>query len=193
MNEIKKCQWCLKTKLEEAYHDAEWGVPVYDDNKLFESLSLELCQSGLSWHTILNKREGYRHAFLHFDIKKVAAFDDAKIETLLLDASIVRHRAKISAIINNAQCILHIQQEYGSFSDYIWQFTDNKTLVGRWETKEQVPATTELSILISKALKKRGFKFLGPTTTYAFMQSVGLVNDHTLDCFRFNINNHLTH
>jgi len=174
MNETKKCQWALKTKLEENYHDAEWGVPIYDDIKLFEALSLELCQSGLSWHTILNKREGYRAAFHHFDLNTVAAFDDAEIEILLLDASIVRHRAKISAIINNA-------------SDYIWQFTDNKTLVGNWQSKEEVPASTELSILISKELKKKGFKFLGPTTTYAFMQSVGLVNDHTTDCFRFDV------
>lgn len=187
MNETKKCLWALKTKLEEAYHDTEWGVPVYDDNKLFESLSLELCQSGLSWHTILNKREGYRMAFNQFDIKTVAVFDDAKIEALLQNAGIVRHRAKILAIINNAQCILNVQKEYGSFSDYIWQFTDNKTLVGQWQSKEEVPATTELSTLMSKELKKKGFKFLGPTTTYAFMQSVGLVNDHTMDCFRFNL------
>ena len=187
MNKTKKCQWALKTKLEEAYHDTEWGVPVYDDTTLFEALSLELCQSGLSWHTILNKREGYRAAFHQFDLRIVAAFDDAKIETLLLDTGIVRHRAKISAIINNAQCILNVQQEFGSFSDYIWQFTDNKTLVGNWQSKEEVPAFTELSILISKELKKKGFKFLGPTTTYAFMQSVGLVNDHTTDCFRFDV------
>jgi DNA-3-methyladenine glycosylase I len=186
MNQTKKCQWALKTKLEEAYHDAEWGVPVYDDTKLFEALSLELCQSGLSWHTILNKREGYRAAFNQFDLKSVAAFDDAKIEELLLDAGIVRHRAKISAIINNAQCILNVQQEYGSFSDYIWQFTDNKTLVGNWKSKEEVPASTELSVQISKDMKKKGFKFLGPTTIYAFMQSVGLIHDHTTDCFRFD-------
>jgi len=187
MSDIKKCQWALKTKLEEHYHDTEWGVPVYDDSKLFEALSLELCQSGLSWHTILNKREGYRAAFHHFDLKTVAAFDEAKIEALLLDAGIVRHRAKISAIINNARCILEVQQAYGSFSDYIWQFTDNKTIVGHWQSREEVPASTELSIQISKDLKKKGFKFLGPTTTYAFMQSIGLVNDHTTDCFRFNV------
>ena len=187
MNQTKKCQWALKTKLEEAYHDAEWGVPVYDDAKLFEALSLELCQSGLSWHTILNKREGYRAAFNQFDLKTVAEFDDVKIEELLLDAGIVRHRAKISAIINNAQCILNVQKEYGSFSAYIWQFTDYKTLVGHWQSKEEVPASTELSVQISKDMKKKGFKFLGPTTTYAFMQSVGLINDHTTDCFCFNI------
>jgi len=183
MQEIKKCQWALKTKLEEDYHDTEWGVPVYEDVKLFEALSLELCQSGLSWHTILNKREGYRAAFAQFDIKKVASFDDKKIESLLLDAGIVRHRAKISAIINNAQCILKLQQEYGSFSDYIWQFTDHKILVGNWSSKDDVPASTELSTLVSKDMKKKGFKFLGPTTTYAFMQSVGILNDHTRDCF----------
>jgi len=186
MNQTKKCLWALKTKLEEAYHDAEWGVPVYDDSKLFEALSLELCQSGLSWHTILNKREGYRAAFHQFDLKSVAAFDEAKIEELVLDAGIVRHRAKISAIINNARCILNVQQEYGSFSDYIWQFTDNKTLVSHWQSSEEVPASTALSVQISKELKKKGFKFLGPTTIYAFMQSVGLVNDHTTDCFRFD-------
>jgi len=187
MNEIKKCQWALKTRLEEHYHDTEWGVPISDDTKLFEALSLELCQSGLSWHTILNKREGYRAAFNQFDLKTVAAFDEAKVEALLLDAGIVRHRAKILAIINNAQCILNVQKEYGSFSEYIWQFTDHKTIVGHWQSKEEVPASTELSTLISKDMKKKGFKFLGPTTTYAFMQSVGLLNDHTTDCFRFNV------
>lgn len=186
MSVINKCQWALKTKLEEAYHDQEWGVPVTDDAKLFELLSLELCQSGLSWHTILTKREGYRLLFNQFDIDAVAAFDESKIEELLLDIRIVRHKAKISAIINNAKCILDIQKEYGSFSDFIWGFVEHKPIVGYWKSEQDVPASTELSNKISKEMKKRGFKFLGTTTVYAFMQSVGIVNDHTIDCHRFN-------
>ncbi len=187
MSELKKCQWALKTKLEEAYHDTEWGVPIYDDKKLFELLSLELCQSGLSWHTILKKRDGYLSAFNQFDIKSVSLFDERKVEVLLQDTGIVRHKAKISAIINNAKCILSIQQEYGSFSNYIWAFTDNKIIVGNWRSEEEVPASTELSTQISKHMKKKGFKYLGTTTLYAFMQSVGLVNDHTVECFRFKV------
>ncbi|NMR27149.1 DNA-3-methyladenine glycosylase I [Pseudoalteromonas sp. NEC-BIFX-2020_015] len=186
MNKINKCQWSLKTALEEAYHDEEWGVPIYSDNKLFELLSLELCQSGLSWHTILSKRSGYLIAFNQFDIEQVASFNDDKIEALVVDARIVRHRAKISAIINNAKCILTIQKEYNSLSNYLWRFVGNKPIVGNWASEEDIPASTELSTHISKELKKKGFKFLGTTTIYAFMQSVGLVNDHTIDCFRFN-------
>ena len=186
MNIIKKCQWSLKTTLEEAYHDEEWGVPIRNDSKLFELLSLELCQSGLSWHTILKKREGYQLVFSQFDIEKVATFDESKIEELLLDTRIVRHRAKISAIINNAKCILDIQKEYGSFSNFLWEFVDHKTIIGNWESEQEVPASTDLSTYISKEMKKRGFKFIGTTTIYAFMQSVGLVNDHTIDCYRFN-------
>ncbi len=186
MNIIKKCQWSLKTTLEEVYHDEEWGVPIRNDSKLFELLSLELCQSGLSWHTILKKREGYQLVFSQFDIEKVATFDESKIEELLLDTRIVRHRAKISAIINNAKCILDIQKEYGSFSNFLWEFVDHKTIIGNWESEQEVPASTDLSTYISKEMKKRGFKFIGTTTIYAFMQSVGLVNDHTIDCYRFN-------
>ena len=186
MNKIKKCQWSLKTTLEEDYHDKEWGVPIKNDRKLFELLSLELCQSGLSWYTILKKREGYQLVFRQFDIETVAIFDESKVEELLLDARIVRHRAKILAIINNAKCILDIQKECGSFSNFIWGFVDHKPIIGNWKSEQDVPASTDLSTHISKEMKKRGFKFLGTTTIYAFMQSVGLINDHTINCYRFN-------
>jgi DNA-3-methyladenine glycosylase I len=186
MNSIKKCQWSLKTTLEEHYHDNEWGVPIKNDSKLFELLSLELCQSGLSWHTILKKREGYQIAFRQFDIEAVANFDESKIEELLLDSRIVRHRAKISAIINNAKCILKIQKEYGSFSNFLWGYVDHKPIVGNWNSEQEVPTSTKLSTNISKDMKKKGFKFLGTTTVYAFMQSVGIANDHATSCYRFN-------
>jgi len=186
MRTVNKCQWSLKTNLEETYHDEEWGVPIFDDRKLFELLALELCQSGLSWHTILKKRAGYLSAFHKFDIDKVASFDEEKVEELVLDAGIVRHRGKISAIINNARCIVDIQKEHGSFSDYLWSFVDKQPIVGNWLSENDVPASTELSTQISKEMKKKGFKFLGSTTIYAFLQSVGVVNDHTVECFRFN-------
>ena len=186
MGNSNKCQWSLKTDLEEVYHDEEWGVPVFDDKTLFELLSLELCQSGLSWHTILKKREGYLLAFDNFEINKVAAYDQDTIDTLVVDERIVRHRAKISAIINNAKCFISIQTEYGSFSEYLWGFVNKTPVVGSWKDESLVPAFTELSDKISKDMKKQGFKFLGSTTVYAFLQSVGVVNDHTIKCFRFS-------
>ena len=182
----KKCPWSLKTVLEEAYHDKEWGVPIYDDDKLFQSLSLELCQSGLSWHTILKKREGFKAAFDCFVIDKVCQYDEQKIADLLLDKSIVRHKAKISAIVNNACCIKNIHAQNTTFSNYLWGFIDHKPIIGHWKNASDVPSSSSLSDHISKELKKIGFKFLGTTTVYAFMQSVGMVNDHILDCFRFN-------
>lgn len=185
MNNVIKCQWSTKTELEEAYHDTEWGVPVFDDTLLFELLSLELCQSGLSWHTILKKREGYRNAFEQFNITKVATYNDDHIAQLVTDESIVRHKAKITAIINNAAAILSIQQEFGSFSDYLWGFVNHQPIIGGWQHESEVPASTPLSDQISKDLKKRGFKFLGSTTVYAFLQAVGIVNDHIQTCFRF--------
>ncbi|UTW47959.1 DNA-3-methyladenine glycosylase I [Bacterioplanoides sp. SCSIO 12839] len=185
MNNVIKCQWSTKTELEEAYHDTEWGVPVFDDTLLFELLSLELCQSGLSWHTILKKREGYRNAFEQFNIAKVAIYNDDHIAQLVTDENIVRHKAKITAIINNAAAILKVQQEFGSFSGYLWGFVNHQPIVNGWQQESEVPASTPLSDQISKDLKKRGFKFLGSTTVYAFLQAVGIVNDHIQTCFRF--------
>lgn len=191
MSNVVKCNWSLKTELEEKYHDEEWGVPILDDTKLFELLSLELCQSGLSWHTILKKREGFIKAFDGFDIVRVSKFSEKKTEKLLTNEEIVRHRAKITAIINNASRVLEIQKEFGAFSNYLWGFVDHKPVVGGWDEESEIPSSTELSDKISKDLKSRGFKFLGTTTTYAFLQSVGVVNDHIKTCFRFNQCNQL--
>ena len=181
-----RCPWADTHPLNAAYHDSEWGVPLYDDQRLFEFLILEGMQAGLSWLTILKKREHYRKGFHNFDAVSIARFTEKKQLALLQDPGIIRNRLKVASIVNNAKIYLDVIEEYGNFSDYIWQFTDNKTLVGNWQSKDEVPASTELSTLISKELKKKGFKFLGPTTVYAFMQSVGLLNDHTTDCFRFN-------
>lgn len=186
MSNVVKCSWSLKNELEEKYHDEEWGVPVFDDTKLFELLSLELCQSGLSWHTILKKRKGYLIAFDGFDVVKVSKYSDKKIDKLVTNKEIVRHRAKITSIINNAKCIIKIQDEFGSFSNYLWDYVEHKSIVGGWEDESEVPSSTDLSDRISKDLKKRGFKFLGTTTIYAFLQSVGIVNDHIKTCFRFS-------
>ena len=168
------------------YHDQEWGVPVHDDRKHFEFLVLESAQAGLSWATILKKRSGYRKAFANFDVQKVARFDERKLEELLTNPGIIRNRAKIAATINNAQEFIKIQNEFGSFDKYIWQFVDGKPIVNHWKDMSQVPVTTKESDLLSKDLKKRGFKFVGSTTIYAHMQAIGLVNDHTIDCFRFS-------
>lgn len=185
MAERYRCRWATKHPLEEAYHDTEWGIPVHDDNKLFEMLTLESAQSGLSWLTILKKREGYQQAFEQFDITKVAQFDEAKIAELLENPNIVRHKQKISATVNNAQKILEIQAEYGSFDNYLWRFVNHQPIVNAWEDEADVPASTPLSDDISKALKKEGIKFFGTTTCYAFMQAVGMVNDHVVSCFRY--------
>jgi DNA-3-methyladenine glycosylase I len=166
------------------YHDAEWGVPQRDRIRLFEKLSLEGAQAGLSWRTILNKREGYRACFAGFDPAKVARFTPARVERLVLDARIVRNRAKITSVIDNARALRRLERELGGFSDYLWSFVDGEPIVNRWRTMEQLPATTELSTALSKDLKRRGFRFVGPTTMYALMQAMGMVNDHTVDCFR---------
>jgi DNA-3-methyladenine glycosylase I len=180
-----RCPWLDTTKPDYvAYHDAEWGVPVYDDRILFEFLTLESAQAGLSWYTILKKREGYRNAFANFDVQKVAKFNDDDIEHLLQDEGIVRHRLKISATINNAKRFIEIQQEFGSFHRYQWQFVLNKPHISNLNTVEDYPAITEASTAFAKDLKERGFKFLGPTTVYAYMQACGMVNDHSNDCFR---------
>ncbi|OUS74664.1 DNA-3-methyladenine glycosylase [Pseudoalteromonas sp. A601] len=180
-----RCPWLDTSKQDYVtYHDEEWGVPLYDDQKLFEFITLESAQAGLSWYTILKKRDGYRRAFANFDVKTVASFSEADIERLMLDESIVRNRLKISATINNAKRFLEIQQEFGSFSNYQWQFVDNQPQVSNLNELSDYPAITEASTAFAKDLKKRGFKFLGPTTVYAHMQASGMVNDHSNDCFR---------
>ena len=181
-----RCSWCGDDPLYVAYHDKEWGVPVYDDDTLFEFLILETFQAGLSWITILRKRENFRKAFDNFNYKKIAKYSEKKYELLLQDAGIIRNKLKIKATISNAQAFMEIQQEFGSFSKYIWNFTHGKPIKNAFNNLKQVPATTELSDIISKDLKKRGFKFVGSTVIYAHMQATGMVNDHTIDCFRYN-------
>ncbi len=179
-----RCRWCGQDPLYMQYHDEEWGVPVHDDRKFFEMLILEGVQAGLSWITVLRKRDNYRYAFDNFDCEKVAAYDDAKIAALLADAGIIRNKLKITAAVKNAQAFLDIQREYGSFDHYIWRYVDGKPIQNTWASHEHVPAITKEAEQISKDLRKRGFKFVGPTICYAFMQAVGMVNDHTTDCFR---------
>ncbi len=181
---MKKCSWALSSPSEQHYHDHEWGVPVHDDRLLFEFLILEGAQAGLSWATILNKREGYQLAFDHFDAEKIAEYDDRKIGELLANPGIVRNRLKINAAITNAQAFLNVKQEFGSFDVYIWQFVDGRPQHNSWEKAADIPATAPSSEIMSKALKKRGFKFVGSTICYAYMQATGMVNDHTTDCFR---------
>ena len=181
-----RCEWAGDDPLMEKYHDEEWGVPKHDDLRLFEDLILDGAQAGLSWLTILRKRENYRLAFDTFDPVKVAAYDEAKIEELLGNPGIVRNRQKINSAVKNASAFLKIQEEFGSFDAYIWGFVNGKPVQNFRETMSEVPAKTELSEAISKDLKNRGFNFVGPTIIYAFMQAVGLVNDHTVDCFRYH-------
>ena len=172
--------------LYEAYHDKEWGVPIKDDNTLFEFLILETFQAGLSWITILRKRENFRKAFDNFDYKKIAAYDEAKINALLQDAGIVRNKLKVRAAVTNAQAFQEVQKEFGSFSSYFWSFVDGKPIKNSVKNYKDAPANTEISDAISKDLKKRGFKFVGSTVVYAHMQATGLVNDHEINCFRYN-------
>lgn len=183
---MKKCIWATKHKLEEAYHDTEWGVPVYDDRLLFEFLILEGAQAGLSWITVLAKREHYRKVFDNFEADKIIHYDRKKIDDLLSDAGIIRNKLKINSVISNAQVFLEIQKEYGSFSKFIWNFVGGKPIQNKWENFADIPTRTEISDLMSKTLKKKGFKFIGTTICYAFMQAVGMVNDHTTDCFRYD-------
>jgi DNA-3-methyladenine glycosylase I len=179
---VARCHWATKPAMIE-YHDREWGRPVHDDRLFFEFLILEGAQAGLSWETILNKRENYRRAFDRFDAKKIARYDKRNVRELLANAGIVRNRLKIAATISNAQAFLAVQKEFGSFDKYIWQFVGGKPLVNRWEKSTKVPARTEESDAMSKDLKARGFRFVGTTICYAFMQATGLVNDHARDCF----------
>ncbi|HJP81100.1 MAG TPA: DNA-3-methyladenine glycosylase I [Candidatus Saccharimonadales bacterium] len=182
---LSRCHWVSSDELYIDYHDTEWGVPLHGDKKLFEFLILEGMQAGLSWITILKRRDNYRKAFANFDPRLVAAFTDTDIERLMNDAGIIRNRAKIMAAINNARRFLEVQQEFGSFSKYQWAFVKGSPLENSWTSGSDVPAITDESIAFSKDLKKRGFKFVGPTTVYAHMQACGMVNDHIVDCFRF--------
>lgn len=178
-----RCDWAGNDELYQRYHDEEWGVPSYDDQHLFEMLILEGAQAGLNWITILRKREGYRRAFDNFDVEKIARYTPNKIEKLLLNPEIVCNRLKVNAAVINARRYLDVLKEHESFSDYIWQFVDGKPVVNKWKTMKQVPATTAQSDAMSKALKKCGFKFVGSTICYAYMQAVGMVNDHLTGCF----------
>lgn len=179
-----RCDWCLGSELYIKYHDEEWGVPVFDDRKQFEFLVLESAQAGLSWLTVLKKRENYRLQYDGFDPLKIINYSDNKIEKMLNDPGIIRNRKKIEASINNAEKFLKIVEEYGSFCDYLWSYVNHRPVVNIWEKLSQVPATTKLSDRISKDLKSRGFKFLGSTIIYAHLQAVGIVNDHLITCFR---------
>tara|TARA_B110001450_G_scaffold161526_1_gene150548 strand:+ start:1228 stop:1788 length:561 start_codon:yes stop_codon:yes gene_type:complete len=179
-----RCFWVTDNELYKKYHDQEWGVSVYDDKKLFEFLILETFQAGLSWLTILNKRENFRKAFDNFNCKKIALYSEIKYQELLKDQGIVRNKLKIRGAIINAQLFVKVQKEFGSFSTFIWSYVNDKPIINKFETREEVPTKTLLSDIISKDLKKRGFKFVGATTIYAYMQAIGMVTDHTTDCFR---------
>ncbi|MCK5190993.1 MAG: DNA-3-methyladenine glycosylase I [Methylococcales bacterium] len=181
---MKKCNWALSSESEEIYHDQEWGIPVHDDRLLFEFLILEGAQAGLSWSTILNKRAGYRKAFDNFNADKIALYDDEKIQQLLNNPEIIRNKLKVNAAIGNARAFLKIQLKYGSFDTYIWQFVEEKSIQNHWQQFNQVPVSTHESEQMSKSLKQDGFKFVGATICYAYMQAVGMVNDHMIDCFR---------
>jgi DNA-3-methyladenine glycosylase I len=181
-----RCPWTNHHPLNIAYHDAEWGVPVHDDRKLFEFLVLDAFQAGLSWLTILKKRDNFRKAFDNFQPDIIAQYTEEKIQELLNDKGIIRNKLKIRAAVTNAQAFLQVQKEFGTFDRYIWQFTDHKTIINQWATNGQIPASTKESDNMSKDLKKRGFKFVGTTICYAFMQAAGMVNDHTTDCFRYS-------
>ncbi len=180
-----RCEWAGSDPFYLDYHDNEWGVPVHDDRHLFEMLILEGAQAGLSWITILRKRENYRKAFNNFDARKIAKYDDKKVAALLANEGIVRNRLKINATIENARSFLTIQKEFGSFDEYIWQFVNGSPKQNKWKSLKQIPAQTRESEAMSKDLLKRGFRFVGPTICYAFMQAVGMVNDHVVGCFRY--------
>jgi len=181
----QRCFWVSDSKLYQEYHDKEWGQPVFDDATLFEFLILETFQAGLSWITILNKRENFRKAFDNFDYQKIATYPESKYESLLKDVGIIRNKLKIRSAIHNAQLFLEVQQEFGSFSKFIWAYVAGKPILNKFQKKAEIPITTLLSDRISKDLKKRGFKFVGSTVIYAYLQAVGMVNDHTKDCFKY--------
>ena len=181
--EVVRCAWCEKDDLYRSYHDEEWGKPIYDDETIFEFLILESFQAGLSWYTILAKRENFRAAFDYFDYQKIAQYSEEKVEELIQNTGIIRNRLKILATINNAQKFMEVQKEFGSFSKYIWGFVNHEPIINRPKTLKEVPATTEISDALAKDLKKRGFKFMGSTVVYAHMQATGMVNDHVEDCW----------
>jgi len=181
---VKRCEWPGKNQLMIDYHDNEWGKPLHDDKKLFEFLILDAFQAGLSWEIVLKKRENFKKAFHDFDASKIVKYNDKDIGRLMNDAGIIRNRLKIESMIINASKFLEVQKEYGSFDNYIWRFTDHKTIKNKFKSIKELPAKTEESDEMSKDLKNRGFKFVGPTICYAFMQAAGMVNDHTVDCFR---------
>lgn len=182
---MRRCPWCERSDIERAYHDNEWGVPVFSDEKQFEFLVLESAQAGLSWLTVLRKRENYRRLYDGFDPEKVARYGEEKIQKLMSDSGIIRNRKKIEASINNAARFLEIRDEFGSFSDYLWGFAGGVTVINAWEELSEIPASTELSVTVSRDLKKRGFRFMGPTIVYSHLQATGVVNDHLVSCFRY--------
>jgi DNA-3-methyladenine glycosylase I len=182
----KRCPWSGSDPLYLAYHDSEWGTPLHDDRRLFEFLILEGAQAGLSWLTILKRRESYRRAFHGFDPQIIAAYSPTDVQRLLADSGIIRNRLKIESAIRNAQCALKVMEEFGSFDAFLWRYVDRRPIQNAWRSPAELPATTGKSAAISKDLKKRGFNFVGPTICYAFMQAVGMVNDHLVDCFRFD-------
>jgi len=193
VSSLQRCGWATLDDPEYlAYHDEEWGVPVHDDRRLFEMLTLEGAQAGLSWSTILHKRENYRRAFAGFDAEKVARFGERDVERLLADPGIVRNRLKVTAAIDNARAVLAVQEERGSLADYLWAFVGGEPIVGRFETLGSIPAETDESRAMSKDLKRRGFRFAGPTICYAFMQATGMVDDHVTSCFRHGVSTNAT-
>ena len=180
-----RCRWCVGHSLMEAYHDTEWGVPLHDDRKLFEFIILDGFQAGLSWRTIIMKRQNFEKAFDHFDAAKIAGYNEKKLAALMQDAGIIRNKLKIHGAVKNAKAFLVVQKEFGSFDRYIWELAGGKPLVNQRKTMQDIPASTPVSDAMSKALQKRGFTFVGTTICYAFMQAAGMVNDHTMDCFRY--------
>ena len=181
---MKRCEWANKSEIEMSYHDDEWGVPIHDDRSLFEFLVLEGAQAGLSWSTILRKREGYRKAFDNFDARKISRYPEAVVSRLLANPEIIRNRLKVNAIVTNARAFLRVQEEFRSFDGYIWQFVNGRPIQNSWKKMTEIPSSSLESEAMSKDLKKRGFKFVGTTICYAFMQAVGMVNDHVVGCFR---------
>ena len=182
---VKRCEWCGTDPLYVKYHDEEWGIPVHDDTKHFEMIILDGAQAGLSWLTVLRKRENYRKAFDRFNPKKVAKYDEKKVEELLNNPGIIRNKLKVRSAVTNAQAFLKVQKEFGSFDKYIWQFVNGKPRINKWKSIKELPATSKESDAMSKDLKKRGFKFVGSTICYAYMQAAGMVNDHIVSCFRY--------
>ena len=183
---IKRCEWGNFNKLMQEYHDKEWGVPIHNDRKLFEFLILEGVQAGLNWNTILQKRKRYRYVFDDFNYEKISQYNQQKLDELMNDEGIIRNKLKINATVTNARAFLKIQKEYGTFNNYIWKFVNFKPLIHKFKNLSEIPSQTKESEAMSKELKKKGFKFVGPTICYAFMQAVGMVNDHIIDCYRYN-------